>query len=507
MKLFGFRGGVHPESNKFTTREKGIKTLPLPDKLYLPVQQHIGAPASPVVKINDKVLKGQLLAHSQGAISAPIHAPTSGTIIDIDEYTAPHPSGLPVRTIVLAPDGNDTWQESKQTINPFKLDTDEIAARVGAAGIVGMGGATFPSAVKLGLGKDNPISTLIINGGECEPYLTCDDLLMQEHGDDVIDGIHIMVHALKARRALIAIEDNKPAAIKTMTIAAHLFKNITIISVPSLYPMGSEKQMIQMLTGKEIPTGSRSADIGVVVHNVGTAYAVHNAIRTGKTLTSRIVTVGGGAVNNPQNFEVLIGTRVSELFKQCDGFSEEPARVLMGGPMMGQVLPHINVPIVKGSSGIIALTAKEIAQQTTMPCIRCGSCTDVCPCGLLPLEMANRSRKGDLNGAVDFGLMDCISCGSCAYVCPSHIPLVQYFNFAKGELISRNVEKQHHDVTRVLAEQRKNRLEAEIKAKELAAEKRKALREEKLRKEKEQKQALIAEKKSATQSTHSETTV
>jgi len=493
MKLFGFRGGVHPQSNKFTTREKGIKTLPFPDKLYLPVQQHIGAPAAPVVEINDKVLKGQLLAHSQGAISAPIHAPTSGTIVDIDYYTAPHPSGLPVRTIVLKPDGNDTWQQSEGVVNPFKLTTDEIAARVGAAGIVGMGGATFPSAVKLGLGKDNPISTLIINGGECEPYLTCDDLLMQEYGDDVVDGIRIMVHALNAKRALIAIEDNKPGAIQTMTIATHLFSHIKVISVPSLYPMGSEKQMIQMLTGKEIPTGSRSADIGVVVHNVGTAYAVSNAIRKGKTLTSRIVTVGGGAVKNPQNFEVLIGTHVSELFKQCGGFIEEPARILMGGPMMGQILPGTDVPIVKGSSGVIALTKKEIALQKTMPCIRCGSCTDVCPCGLLPLEMANRSRKGDLTGAVDYGLMDCISCGSCAYVCPSHIPLVQYFNFAKGEIASRNIEKQHNDVTRELAEQRKNRLEAEAKAKEEAAAKRKALREAKLKEAEELKQSAKKE--------------
>lgn len=479
MKLFGFRGGVHPESNKFTTREKGIETFPLPKRLYLPVQQHIGAPAQPVVNLGEKVLKGQLLAHSQGAISAPIHAPTSGTIINIGNYTAPHPSGLPVRTIVLEPDGKDTWQETRTIANPFKLDTDELAALVGAAGIVGMGGATFPSAVKLGLGKENPIDTLIINGGECEPYLTCDDILMQQRSDDIIDGIRIILHALKADRALIAIEDNKQKAIEVMTIAAHLFNNVSVISVPSLYPMGSEKQMIQMLMGKEIPAGKRSSDIGVVVHNVGTAYAVHNAIRFGHALTSRIVTVGGGAVNEPQNYEVPIGTRVSDLLEMCGGFKEQPGRILMGGPMMGQVMPHTEVPIVKGSGGIIALTEKEIAKQKTMPCIRCGSCTDVCPCGLLPLEMANRSRKGDLEGAVDYGLMDCISCGSCSYVCPSHIPLVQYFNFAKGELVNRQVEKQHNEVTRKLAEHRIERLEAEAKAKAEAAAKRKAEREAK----------------------------
>lgn len=478
MKLFGFRGGIHPQSNKFTTREKGIMPLPLADKLYLPVQQHIGAPAQPIVAVGEKVLKGQLLAHSQGMISAPVHASTSGTIVNIGNYTAPHPSGLSVRTIVLEPDGQDRWQENETeiSVNPFQLTTDEIAARVGAAGIVGMGGATFPAAVKLGLGKQQPITTLIINGGECEPYLTCDDLLMQQRSDEIIDGIRIMLHALNAERALIAIEDNKPTAINNMTIAANLFANVKVVSVPSLYPMGSEKQMIQMLTGKEIPAKQRSSDIGIVVHNVGTAYAVHKAMRHGHNLTSRIVTVGGGAVREPQNYEVPLGTRVSELFKHCGGFKKTPARILMGGPMMGQVLPHTDVPIIKGSSGVIALTAAEIAREKTMPCIRCGSCTDVCPCGLLPLEMARRANKGDLDGAMDYGLMDCISCGSCAYVCPSHIPLVQYFNFAKGELAARQVEKQHNDVTRELAAQRQQRLDAEARLKAEAAAKRKAQR-------------------------------
>lgn len=477
MKLFRFRGGVHPASHKQATGDKAIEVLPMPAILYVPVQQHIGAPAEPEVRIGDPVLKGQLLAHSQGAISAPVHAPSSGTVIDISEHTAPHPSGLGVRTIIIQTDGEDRWVDGLKTINPFELDAEEISARVGAAGIVGLGGATFPSAVKLNLGLKYPISTLIINGGECEPYLTCDDRLMRERPDEIVDGIRIMLHALKAGQALIAIEDNKPNAIEIMKVAANLYDNVKVVAVPSRYPMGSEKQMVQTLTGLEIPAGKLSADLGVIVHNVGTAFAVHSALRQGRPLVSRIVTVGGGAINSPRNLDVPLGTLVSAVFEHCGGFNEAPARILMGGPMMGQLLPHTNVPIVKGSSGVIALTQKEVAIHRARPCIRCGNCIAACPCGLLPLEMAARARKGELKGAVDYGLMDCIACGSCSYVCPSHIPLVQYFNYAKGELAARHRHKLKANETRKLAEIRMQRLEKEEQAKQEAAARRKAERE------------------------------
>lgn len=338
MKLFRFRGGVHPDSHKQATGDKAIEVLPLPARLYVPVQQHIGAPAEPKVQVGEKVLKGQLLAHSQGAISAPVHAPSSGTILDITEHTAPHPSGLGVRTVIIETDGEDRWQDGLKAVNPFDLDADEISLRVGAAGIVGMGGATFPSAVKLNLGKTHPIHTLIINGGECEPYLTCDDRLMQERPDEIIDGIRIMLHALKARQALIAIEDNKPAAIEIIKVASSLYDYVKVAVVPSRYPMGSEKQMVQTLTGLEIPAGKLSADLGVIVHNVGTAYAVHRALREGRPLVSRIVTVGGGAIKSPRNLEVPLGTLVSTVFEYCGGFNEDPTRMLMGGPMMGSTL-------------------------------------------------------------------------------------------------------------------------------------------------------------------------
>jgi electron transport complex protein RnfC len=477
MKLFRFRGGVHPEGHKLATGKRPIEVLPMPKRLYIPVQQHIGAPAEPAVKPGHHVLKGRLLAHGQGSVSAPVHAPTSGTILDIVDHTAPHPSGLTVRTMILETDGKDEWIDTEPCINPFELNPQDIVMRIGEAGVVGLGGATFPSAIKLKLGTSKPIKTLIINGGECEPYLTCDDRLMQERAHEIIDGVRILLHCLGAPRALIAIEDNKPEAIEAMKMAANLFEHVKIVPVPSLYPMGSDRQMIQTLTGLEVPAGKRSAEIGVLMHNVGTAYAVHDTIRKGRPLLSRIVTVGGGAVREPRNLEVPLGTLVSELFEHCGGFIESPERILMGGPMMGQVMPHMNVPVIKGTSGVIALTKKEITQQQTMPCIRCGSCAQVCPCGLLPMELAVRANKGKFDNAVEYGLMSCISCGSCSYVCPSHIPLVQYFDYAKGAIAAQNREKQKATETRELAKQRTLRLEREAEAKVRAAELRKAQRQ------------------------------
>lgn len=491
MKLFRFRGGVHPETKKELTSTRQIESLPLPALLYIPLQQHIGAPAEPQVTIGQKVLKGELLAHSQGMISAPVHAPTSGTIKDVIEFTAPHPSGLPVMTIVLESDGKDKWLDNVIPIDPYKLAPEEIAARVGAAGVVGLGGATFPSAVKLSLGKDKTIDTLVINGSECEPYLTCDDRLMQEKPAEVIDGIRIMAHALKAKKTLIAIEDNKPAAFQSLSQEAEKFDNIDVVSVPTLYPMGSEKQLINTLTGEEIPAGKMAADIGIVMHNVATARAVHNAVRYGRPLVSRIVTVAGDAIQESRNIEVLVGTLVNEVLQYC-GLKDDPSRLLMGGPMMGNVIPHADVPITKGANGVLALSKHEAKKHEPQPCIRCSSCVNACPVGLMPLEMASRIRKHEINAAVDIGLSDCISCGSCSYVCPSHIPLVHYFNYAKGELKSMAESNRKNEYTKQLTQARIDRLEAIKKAKEVAAAKRKA--------EKEAKQAKLKAAQDAKQS-------
>lgn len=475
LKLFKIRGGVHPSANKDLTAGKKITPVSLSDRLYIPLQQHIGAPAAPVVKRGDKVLKGQLLANSQGMISAPVHAPTSGKVIAISKYPVLHASGLPVRTIIIEPDGEDRLADlSIPEQDPFSLDPEEIATRVAAAGIVGMGGATFPSAVKLNLRKRHQLETLVINAAECEPYLTCDDQLMREHAEEIIDGISLMIHALQVKQAIVAIEANKPEAIKAMAQACKQLDYISVVTVPVQYPMGSEKHLVQTLTGKETPARALTADIGVVVHNVATTHAVHQCIRHGRPLIERVVTVSGGAIKKPGNYLVPIGTSVAALIEIAGGFSEQPARIIAGGPMMGQPISQTKAPIVKGSGGILALTEKETAQKPTMPCIRCGSCVTACPCGLLPLEMANRARTNDLDTAAKFGLMDCIACGSCAYVCPSHIPLVQYFNFAKGALAEKQRAQYKQEEVKKLTEARSIRMEAQAKAKREAMAKRKA---------------------------------
>ncbi|MCG5500293.1 electron transport complex subunit RsxC [Ectothiorhodospira lacustris] len=487
-----FKGGVHPDDRKQATSGLPIEPLPLPARLYLPVQQHIGAAARPVVTAGDTVLKGQMIARGDGAVSAAVHAPTSGRILAVEPHPAPHPSGLPVETIVIEPDGEDRRQEEPDPEHALNLEPEIIAQRVAEAGVVGMGGATFPAAIKLNLGSRHHIDTLIINGSECEPYLTCDDRLMRERTDEVVDGIRIIRHALGARRALVVVEDNKPEALAALQARLYEMDTIEAMAVPTRYPMGSEKHMIKAVTGREIPAGKLGADIGVIVHNVGTAYAVHRAVRMRRPLISRIVTVGGGAVQRPANLEVLLGTRVEDLLAHCGGTRQPPARLLMGGPMMGQVMPHAQVPIIKGSNGIIALTAEEINIGETMPCIRCGRCVAACPCGLMPLEMAARIRKEDMDGAVDYGLMDCVACGSCSYVCPSHIPLVQYFHHAKGVLGARREQQRRQEEIKRLAQQRRERQEAEARAKAEAAERRKAEREAAKRKADEAKAARAA---------------
>jgi electron transport complex protein RnfC len=345
---------------------------------------------------------------------------------------------------------------------------------VAAAGIVGLGGATFPSAVKLNLRHRYALDTLVINGAECEPYLTCDDRLMRERGRDVIDGVLLMARALGVKKVLFAIENNKPQAQQAMREASKSYPEVTVVGLPTRYPMGSEKHLVQTLVGKETPARGLTADIGVVVHNVATAAAVHDALRHGRPLISRVVTVSGGAIAQPRNLHVPIGAPLDALVEYCGGFDSEPAKLISGGPMMGQPLPSLRVPVVKGSNGVLALSADEVHDGTEMPCIRCASCVGACPCGLVPLSMAAHIRAGSLEASVDLGLLDCVSCGSCAYVCPSHIPLVQYFNFAKGELAARQRAQHKQGETKRLIEARTARMEALKRAKREAMAKKKA---------------------------------
>lgn len=474
MKLFPIRGGIHPDYRKELTNEKAIVALPMPTALYIPLQQHIGAPAEVLVKEGDQVKKGQMIARSGGTVSSPQHAPTSGRIQAITAIPAPHPSGLAQTTIVIEPDGKNEWGELPAPIaDPFAADGHTINERVAASGIVGMGGAAFPSAIKLNLGTQKKLEILLLNGAECEPYLTCDDRVMREHADEVIDGARIMAHALGVHRAVIAIEQNKPQAIDAMTRAASAFPEVEVIGVPVQYPMGSERHLVQAITGRETPAKKLTADIGVVVHNVATARAVHQAVRFGRPLITRVVTVSGGAVREPNNIEAPIGARVADLIAYCGGFATPPESLINGGPMMGQPLPGLDVPVVKGMSGILALTAAEINLQPASACIRCGICVTICPCGLVPVEMAAFIRKDNFKVAAQLGVMDCVSCGSCSWICPSHIPLVHYFNYAKGMINDQERERHKIEQTRILAEAHTLRVEkaAEAKAAALAAKK------------------------------------
>lgn len=474
VKLFKIRGGVHPLDRKRLSANQPIENLPLPPLLHIPLQQHIGAPAEPLVRRGELVRKGQLLARSQGAISAPVHAPTSGRVLGIGGYPAHHASGLSVRTITLQPDGKEEWIDNLDPVSePFSLDPDEIARRVADAGIVGMGGATFPAAVKLNLRKRYTLHNLVINGAECEPYLTCDDRLLREQSDAVLDGVLILARGLGVRQVLIAIENNKPEALAAMSAAAAAHPNVTVVGLPTRYPMGSEKHLVQSLTGRETPARGLTADIGSVVHNVATALAVHDAVRHSRPLISRIMTVSGGAIRQPRNLRVLLGTTLSCLIDFCGGFRRKPARLISGGPMMGQPVPSIRVPVVKGSNGLLALTESEVRAGKEMPCIRCAGCVQVCPCGLVPLDMAAQIRAGSLDASVNLGLLDCIACGSCSYVCPSHIPLVHYFHYAKGELAARQRALHKQNETKRLIKIRHARMEAIKQAKHEAMLKRK----------------------------------
>ncbi|MBI5162656.1 MAG: electron transport complex subunit RsxC [Magnetospirillum sp.] len=475
MKLFPVRGGIHPEYRKEGSSEKAIVALPLPRALYIPLQQHIGAPAEALVAAGDTVGKGQVIARAQGAVSAPQHAPTSGRVTAVTEIAAPHPSGLAQMTIVIEPDGQDAWADLPAPIaDPFAADPQAIKDRVAQSGIVGMGGAAFPSAVKLNLGTQHELEILLINGAECEPYLTCDDRVMREHADEVIDGARIMAHALGAPRIVIGIESNKPQAIAAMTRAAAAVANVEVVGVPVQYPMGSERHLTQAITGRETPARKLTADIGVVVHNVATARAVHHAVRFGRPLISRVITVSGGAIAEPKNVEAPIGTLIFDLVVFCGGLKSEPKRLVNGGPMMGQPLPSLEVPVVKGTSGVLALTAAEANEHPTGPCIRCGTCITICPCGLSPVEMASYIRKDNLDGAQKIGVQDCVSCGSCSYVCPSHIPLVHFFNYAKGALAAQDRERRRSDRVKTLSEARTIRLEKAAEAKRAAMAARKA---------------------------------
>lgn len=461
-RLWTFHGGVHPAQHKLASTRLPIQPVHLPARLALPLHQHIGEPAEPVVKPGEQVLKGQTIAHATGYVSAPVHAPTSGRVASIGEAPIPHPSGLSAPCIVIEPDGEDRWIEHHPVNDYRELAPSALRNLIREAGIVGLGGAGFPSYIKLNPGHAKAIKTLILNGVECEPYITCDDMLMRERAADICGGIEIVRHALQAEHCLIAIEDNKPAAYESMRRAVAAMDHVEVIRVPTLYPQGSEKQLVKVLTGKEVPRDGLCLNIGVVCVNVGTAAAVHRAIHLGEPLISRIVTITGGAIGRPCNAEVLIGTPMDELIRHYAGEPARIERLIMGGPMMGFALHRIDLPVIKTTNCVLAATAADLSPpRPVMPCIRCGACADACPVNLLPQQLYWHAKAKDLDKAQEYDLFDCIECGACSYVCPSNIPLVQYFRYAKGDIWTREREKEKSDLARQRFDSRQRRLERE----------------------------------------------
>lgn len=461
-RLWTFRGGVHPDQHKLESTQLPIQKAQIPRRLVLPLHQHIGEPAEPIVNTGSRVFKGQMIARANGYVSAPIHAPTSGTVVDIGDHPIPHPSGLSAACMVIEPDGQDTWIEHAGIERYQDLEPADLRHHIREAGIVGLGGAGFPSFIKLNPGNRKVVETLVLNGVECEPYITCDDMLMRERAREIVAGMQIARHALQAEKCIIAIEDNKPHAFEAMRAATFGMDGVSVVEVPTLYPEGSEKQLVLVLTGKEVPANGLCLNIGVVNLNVGTAAAIYRAIALGEPLISRIVSVTGGAVPRARNLDTLIGTPAADLVLQCEGELENVERLIMGGPMMGFALHLPNLPVIKTTNCLLAATSREVApQKSVMPCIRCGACAEVCPVNLLPQQLYWHAKHRDLDKVQSFNLFDCIECGCCSYVCPSNIPLVQYFRYAKGDIWIQEREKEKASIARKRHEARLSRLARE----------------------------------------------
>ncbi|WP_076587495.1 electron transport complex subunit RsxC [Vibrio ostreicida] len=457
--LWGFPGGVHPPENKRQSVTTPITRSSIPREIVLPVKQHIGKPGTITVRVGERVLKGQALTQYDTSFSLPIHAPTSGLISAIELRTTAHPSGLSETCIIIEPDGEDRWIEHCGQSDFTRTSPDDLIEIIRQAGISGMGGAGFPTAKKVQSGQGRT-EILIVNAAECEPYITSDDMLLQTHADDVLKGIEIVEHILKPKLTIIGIEDNKPLAIQALEKAC-VHKNIVIRVIPTKYPSGGEKQLIKILTNREVPENGIPAQIGILVQNVGSLRAIKHAVCDGKPLLERIVTLTGDTFEQPRNVTALIGTPVQALLDEF-GYSadKKTPRLIMGGPMMGFTLPHANVPITKTSNCILAPTRKEIApSQYEMACIRCGECAQVCPASLLPQQLQWHAKAAEYEKCEELNLKDCIECGACAFVCPSEIPLVHYYRQAKAEIRTRKEEADNAERAKLRFEERKARLE------------------------------------------------
>jgi len=429
-KLFSFKGGVHPHHFKSQTEHLQTEVFPAPDKVFIPLSQHIGAPAKPVVKPGDRVLVGQVLAEPSGFISAYIHSSIAGKVISINPY--PHPLGKHVLAVEIENDKTDEHIR-KPSLPPWNIASKEdLIQRVSSAGIVGMGGASFPTHVKLSPPDNKPIDTVIINGAECEPYLTADHRLMLEKTDALLIGALIIKKILSAKDCFIAVENNKPDALEVIEskLNDQRFKDLTLVRLRAKYPQGGEKQLINAVTGRMVPSGSLPMEAQCVVQNIGTAVAIHDAVVEGVPLYQRVVTVTGSTVRSAKNFLARVGTPVNLLLDACDTDMEATKKVISGGPMMGLAQSDLQVPVIKSTSGILAVE-RVVPAVRAFPCISCGRCVKACPIHLVPSRLAKLVERERVEETIEWNIMDCIECGSCAYACPSKINLVQFMKLGK----------------------------------------------------------------------------
>ncbi len=433
---FTFSGGIHPSYNKELSAGAPIRELPLPARLVVPLSQHLGAPAKPVIKVGDTVKAGQLIAEQNGFISAPVHAPACGKVTAIEEALTA--AGRTCGAIVIETDGSQEWQLMPVIPNWQTADKKDLIAHIGAAGIVGMGGAGFPTRVKLSPPADKPIDTVILNGAECEPYLTADHRMMLEYAKEIRTGAEIIRLILGAKALRIAIEDNKPDAIAAMEKAFQdVDGDVAVTVLHTSYPQGSEKQQIFSVTGREVPRGGLPMDVGCVVENVSTAFALYEAVLNGRPLVRRVISVTGDAIAQPSNLLAPCGTLYSDLVAACGGLRGKAAKVISGGPMMGFAVSSLNVPTGKTASGLLLLSAKKVSCYTSQACIACGRCIEACPMRLTPAELSQCIEADDIEGAEQVALMDCIECGSCAFVCPAHRPLVHHMRRGKAIVMAK----------------------------------------------------------------------
>lgn len=436
MKKYTFRGGIHPPEHKELTEHKPIVKLDAPKLVVLPLRQHIGAALEPLVKVGERVYMGQKIADSDQFVSAPVHSSVSGKVLKIEEYF--HPSGQKTPAVFIENDGKDEPDPSIQPKGDYrKLSPSDIAKAARQAGLVGMGGAGFPTHIKLMPPKDKKVEYLIINGAECEPYLTSDHRVMLEEGEEVLCGLKIMMHNFGITKAYLAIEENKMDAVQHMQKLLNGDNSIEICVLKTKYPQGSEKHLIKAVSGREVPRGKLPIDVGAVVNNIDTCTALARVIKTGMPLIRRIVTVSGLGVKEPCNVEARIGTDFQTLFDAAGGLKEDVKKIIMGGPMMGIAQYDLRTPVVKGTSGLLALLEKEVIWEKEMPCTRCAKCVDGCPMGLMPLYLSAYSKKEDYDKMLKYHITDCIECGSCSYVCPSRKNPLQRIRIGKQLTMQR----------------------------------------------------------------------